>query len=113
MSYSSPALLPARARLSVPAGPLRVVMAVMAAVVAGMGVSASAASGASNPGTGDTGFFTFPVSSPDRSVRVNVASGNLYVRAADLTDADATYHVTLDRFYSSLAPNTDGILGPR
>lgn len=88
-------------------------MATFAALVAAMGASASPALAANNPGTGDTGFFTFPVSSPDKSVRVNVASGNLFVRAADLSDADATYHVTLDRFYSSLAPSTDGILGPR
>lgn len=88
-------------------------LAVSAAALACCCGAAASAGAATNPGTGDTGFFTFPVSSPDGSVKVNVASGNLLVDAVDLADAEATYHVTLKRFYNSLAPSADGILGPR
>lgn len=91
---------------------LRTALVLIGSVVA-LSLGAEAASAASNPGTGDTGFFTFPVSSPDGTVKVNVASGNLFVETEDLGDADPTYHVMLKRFYNSLSAADDGILGPR
>lgn len=88
-------------------------LAAGAAALACSGLAATAATAANNPGTGDSGFFTFPVASPDRTVRVNVASGNLLVDTTDLADAASTFHVTLRRSYNSLAPSTDNILSRR
>jgi YD repeat-containing protein len=68
---------------------------------------------ANNPGTGDTGFFTFVGGSSDGTVRVNVASGDLYIATTDLPDSEANYHVVMSRHYNSLASTMIGILGPR
>lgn len=86
-------------------------VAVCTAVLAAIAAPALAAN---NPGTGDTDFFTFIGQSGDNSVRVNVASGNLFVETADLPDADPTYHVVITRYFNSLASDAIvGILGPR
>jgi len=73
-------------------------------------VPASVAAG--NPGTGDPGFFTFRPQAR-AGATVNVASGNLLVRARDLADSERTGHVVVDRFYNSRADPEASILGSR
>lgn len=73
---------------------------------------AAAAHAANNPGTGDTGFFTFRPAAV-AGTQVNVASGNALIRTRDLADGLLTYHVIVDRAYNSLAPNDFSILSPR
>lgn len=68
---------------------------------------------ANNPGTGDTGFFTFRPSAAVGGTQINVASGNLLVRTRDLADSVGNFHVVVDRAYNSLAPDTFSILSPR
>ena len=81
-------------------------------VLTGLVGGASQAVAAGNPGTGDPGFFTFRPE-PRAGAMVNVASGNLLVRARDLADFAATAHVVVDRFYNSRADPEASILGPR
>lgn len=73
---------------------------------------AAVAHAANNPGTGDTGFFTFRPAAV-AGTQINVASGNALIRTRDLTDGLLTYHVVVDRAYNSLAPNDFSILSPR
>ncbi len=82
------------------------------AVLVGLVGGASPAVAASNPGTGDPGFFTFRPE-PHAGATVNVANGNLVVRARDLADSTHTNHVVVDRFYNSRADPRPSILGPR
>ena len=81
------------------------------AVLAGLVPAASPAAAATNPGTGDPGFFTFRPD-PDAEATVNVASGNLLLRARDLADSARTAHVVVDRFYNSRADPEWSLLGP-
>lgn len=74
---------------------------------------AAPAVAADNPGTGDTGFFTFRPSEGVGGTQVNVASGNALVRTRDLADGPLTYNVVVDRVYNSLAADAYGILSPR
>lgn len=74
---------------------------------------AGAASAANNPGTGDSGFFTFRPSVGVGGTLINVASGNALVRTRDLADGPLTYHVVVDRFYNSLDPDNYTVLSPR
>jgi YD repeat-containing protein len=71
------------------------------------------AQASNNPGTGNTGFFTFRPSAAVSGTQINVASGNLLVRTRDLVDSDGNYHVVVDRAYNSLASDGFSILGPR
>ena len=82
------------------------------AVVAGLAGGASPVVAASNPGTGDPGFFTFEPE-PHAGATVNVASGNLLVRARDLADSPRTGHVVINRYYNSRADPDASVLGPR
>jgi len=82
------------------------------AVVAGLAGGASPVGAASNPGTGDPGFFTFRPE-PHAGATVNVASGNLLARARDLADSTLTGHVVVDRFYNSRADPVASMLGSR
>lgn len=66
-----------------------------------------------NPGTGDTGFFTFRPTAAALGAKVNVASGNLLVKASDLPGGAGNSHVVVDRFYNSLGPDSSPILSPR
>ncbi|WP_210491528.1 hypothetical protein [Patulibacter sp. SYSU D01012] len=87
---------------------------VLAGIAVGLALTgAGAAQAASNPGTGDTGFFTFRPSSATGGTQVNVASGNGLVRTRDLADSDGNFHVVVDRAYNSLASEAFSILGPR
>jgi YD repeat-containing protein len=86
----------------------------LAGIAVGLALSgAGAAQAANNPGTGDTGFFTFRPSTAVGGTQVNVASGNALVRTRDLADSDGNYHVVVDRAYNSLATDAFSILGPR
>lgn len=77
------------------------------------GLAAVSASAANNPGTGDSGFFTFRPAAGVGGTQINVASGNALVRTRDLADGSLTYHVVVDRFYNSLDPDSYTILSPR
>jgi YD repeat-containing protein len=80
----------------------------------GLAVAGAAPSdAANNPGTGDSGFFTFRPSSAVGGTQINVASGNALVRTRDLADSNTNYHVVVDRAYNSLAPDTFAILSSR
>ena len=80
-------------------------------VLAGLVHAASPAAAATNPGTGDPGFFTFRPD-PGAEATVNVASGNLLLRTRDLADSARTAHVVVDRFYNSRADPAWSLLGP-
>jgi hypothetical protein len=83
-------------------------------LVAGAALASAAPVGAANnPGTGDSGFFTFRPSTAVGGTQINVASGNALVRTRDLVDGPLTYNVVVDRVYNSLAPDVYGILSPR
>lgn len=87
-----------------------------AAVAAALGLAllaAAPAGAANNPGTGDTGFFTFRPSPGIGGTQINVASGNALIRTQDLADTAGNYHVVVDRAYNSLTPDTFSILTPR
>jgi YD repeat-containing protein len=87
---------------------------VLAGIAVGVALSgAGAAQAANNPGTGDTGFFTFRPSTAVGGTQINVASGNALVRTRDLADSDGNYHVVVDRAYNSLASDAFSILSPR
>lgn len=87
---------------------------VLAGIAVGLALSsAGAAQAANNPGTGDTGFFTFRPSTAVGGTQINVASGNALVRTRDLVDSDGNYHVVVDRAYNSLATDAFSILSPR
>lgn len=73
---------------------------------------AAIAQAANNPGTGDTGFFTFRPAAA-AGTQINVASGNALIRTRDLADGPLTYNVVVDRTYNSLAPDTYTILSAR
>lgn len=73
----------------------------------------AAAQAANNPGTGDTGFFTFRPAEGVGGTQINVASGNALIRVRDLADGLPTYHVVVDRAYNSLLPDVFSILSPR
>lgn len=88
-------------------------VAALIAVTGALALSSSPASAANNPGSGDTGFFTFRPTTPTAGSSVNVASGNLLVRTRDLSDSLLNYGVVVDRAYNSLAPNSFSILSPR
>lgn len=75
--------------------------------------AAATAQVANNPGTGDTGFFTFRPADGIGGTQINVASGNALVRTRDLADGPLTYHVVVDRAYNSLAPSDFSIVSPR
>lgn len=85
-----------------------------AGVLAGLlVVGVAPAHAANNPGTGDTGFFTFRPATV-AGTQINVASGNALIRTRDLADGLLTYHVVVDRSYNSLASGSDfSILSPR
>lgn len=86
---------------------------VLASIAVGLALSSAAgAQAANNPGTGDTGFFTFRPSAV-AGTQINVASGNALVRTRDLADSDGNYHVVVDRAYNSLASDAFSILSPR
>lgn len=87
--------------------------ALLAAAVGLSGLAAVPASAANNPGTGDSGFFTFRPSEGVAGTQINVASGNALIRTRDLVDGPLTYHVVVDRAYNSLSPDTFTILSPR
>ena len=81
------------------------------AALAGLAWIPSSASAASNPGTGDPGFFTFRPE-PHAGATVNIASGNLLLRTRDLADSARTAHVVVERFYNSRADPEWSSLGP-
>jgi YD repeat-containing protein len=85
------------------------------AAAAGLAVllAAAPAGAASNPGTGDSGFFTFRPAPAIGGTQINVASGNALIRTRDLASSAANYNVVVDRAYNSLAPDTFSILSPR
>jgi YD repeat-containing protein len=87
--------------------------ALLAASVGFAGLAALPASAANNPGTGDSGFFTFRPADGVGGMQINVASGNALVRTRDLADGPLTYHVVVDRFYNSLDPDSYTIISPR
>lgn len=75
--------------------------ALLAASIGFAGLVAAPVSAANNPGTGDSGFFTFRPSEGVGGTQINVASGNALVRTRDLADGPLTYHVVVDRAYNS------------
>ena len=89
------------------------IAAALAASLTLAGAGAAPATAANNPGTGDSGFFTFRPSTTIGGTQINVASGNALVRTRDLADGPLTYHVVVDRAYNSLAADGYSILSPR
>lgn len=88
-------------------------LSALAASIGFAGLVAAPVSAANNPGTGDSGFFTFRPSEDVGGTQINVASGNALIRTQDLVDGPLTYHVVVDRAYNSLSPDTFTILSPR
>ncbi|MFA4929039.1 MAG: hypothetical protein WC558_15720, partial [Patulibacter sp.] len=72
------------------------IAAALAASLTLAGAGAAPATAANNPGTGDSGFFTFRPSTTIGGTQINVASGNALVRTRDLADGPLTYHVVVD-----------------
>lgn len=85
----------------------------LVASVGFVGLASAPASAASNPGTGDSGFFTFRPADGVGGTQINVASGNALIRTRDLVDGPLAYHVVVDRAYNSLSPDAFTILSPR
>lgn len=108
MQHPRPSTPPTRTRTST-----RRASAVALALAGGLAFTPGAANAANNPGTGDTGFFTFRPADTVAGTQINVASGNALIRTRDLADGPLTYHVVVDRAYNSLAPNDFSILSPR
>jgi YD repeat-containing protein len=103
----SPVPHPSSRRDRRPRGPgNRPVFVAALALASLLAPGAATAQAANNPGTGDTGFFTFRPATV-AGTQINVASGNLLVRTQDLADGQPTYHVVVDRSYNSLASGSD------
>jgi YD repeat-containing protein len=86
-------------------------------VATAMLFGASVATAGAQPTAGNTGQpgpirMVSVLADADRTVDVDVQSGNLLLTDVDLPDAAATYHVAYQRSYNSLSP-VDGIIGKR